>query len=88
MKLPKVIHFCLFILATLLPSQGVYAKVKCEFLHGNSLLNQILDWLEKSKRRNELFLFVDKQEWLNGEQSKTFNLIKRKISCSQIPSEV
>jgi hypothetical protein len=49
--------------ATWLLSQGVYTKVKCWFLHENPFLNQILGYFEKSKRRNGLFIFVNKAEW-------------------------
>jgi hypothetical protein len=43
--------------------QGMYTIDKCGFLHENTFLNQIMGWFERSKRRNGLFLFVDKQEW-------------------------
>jgi hypothetical protein len=54
-----------------------------QVFYENTFLNQILGFFEKRKRRNGLFLFVDKQEW---QQSKKCNIIKRKMSRSKIPT--
>jgi hypothetical protein len=40
-----------------------FGSMAAWFLHENTFLNQILGYCEKNKRRNGLFVFVNRQEW-------------------------